>query len=116
MHTGNNTPLAVHIQGLRKSYGSHEVLKGIDLSVNPGEVIAIIGKSGSGKSTLLNLVSGLDRPTSGEYLFKGVHVEALSRDERALLRRRYFGFVFQGFNLLATKRRPPGSAGEAVEV
>ena len=70
-----------------------------------------MGPSGSGKSTAMNTLGCLDRPTTGEYLFKGVHVEALSRDERALLRRRYFGFVFQGFNLLART-----SAQENVEL
>ncbi|MDO8317925.1 ABC transporter ATP-binding protein, partial [Rhodoferax sp.] len=62
---------------------------------------AIMGPSGSGKSTAMNMLGCLDTPTSGEYLFNGVHVETLSRDQRALLRRRYLGFVFQGFNLLA---------------
>jgi putative ABC transport system ATP-binding protein len=60
-----------------------------------------MGASGSGKSTLMNILGCLDVPSAGEYLFRGVHVENLQRDQRALLRRNYFGFVFQGFNLLA---------------
>ena len=63
--------------------------------------MAVMGPSGSGKSTCMNIIGALDTPTYGEYLFQGVHVESLSRDERSLLRRQYFGFVFQGFNLLA---------------
>jgi putative ABC transport system ATP-binding protein len=76
-------------------------LKGIDLTFQAGEFVAIMGPSGSGKSTAMNVLGCLDTPTSGEYLFKGAHVEALKRDQRARLRRRYLGFVFQGFNLLA---------------
>ena len=86
-------------------------LKGIDLSIAQGEFVAIMGPSGSGKSTGMNILGCLDTPTSGEYLFKGVHVERLSRDQRARLRRRYRGFVFQGFNLLART-----SAQENVEL
>ena len=85
--------------------------QGVDLRIAQGDFVAIMGPSGSGKSTAMNTLGCLDRPTTGEYLFKGVHVEALSRDERALLRRRYFGFVFQGFNLLART-----SAQENVEL
>ena len=70
-----------------------------------------MGPSGSGKSTAMNTLGCLDRPTGGQYLFMGAHVESLSRDERARLRRRYFGFVFQGFNLLART-----SAQENVEL
>ncbi len=98
MHTGNITPLAVHIQGLRKSYGSHEVLKGIDLSVNPGEVIAIIGKSGSGKSTLLRCINGLEIFQHGSL---AVQNQALVYQDPAAMRalRQQVGMIFQSFNL-----------------
>jgi putative ABC transport system ATP-binding protein len=88
-----------------RRYGSGEAelmaLKGIDLRIEPGEFVAIMGPSGSGKSTAMNILGCLDTPSAGQYLFKGAHVEQLSRDQRARLRRRYLGFVFQGFNLLA---------------
>jgi putative ABC transport system ATP-binding protein len=86
-------------------------LKRIDLQIAAGEFVAIMGPSGSGKSTAMNILGCLDTPTVGQYLFKGAHVEALSRDQRARLRRRYLGFVFQGFNLLART-----SAQENVEL
>jgi putative ABC transport system ATP-binding protein len=75
-------------------------LRGIDLRVDEGEFVAIMGPSGSGKSTCMNILGCLDTPTAGTYLFQGVDVGKLSRDQRALLRRNYLGFVFQGFNLL----------------
>jgi putative ABC transport system ATP-binding protein len=71
------------------------------MEVAAGDFVAVMGPSGSGKSTMMNILGCLDLPSSGEFLFRGVHVERLDRDERALLRRRYLGFVFQGFNLLA---------------
>ncbi|MFA6262786.1 MAG: ABC transporter ATP-binding protein, partial [Bacteroidia bacterium] len=86
-------------------------LKGIDLDIRAGEFVAIMGPSGSGKSTAMNILGCLDTPAAGQYLFMGHHVEALSRDQRARLRRRYLGFVFQGFNLLART-----SAQENVEL
>src|SRR6059058_3734748 len=76
-------------------------LREVSLELKRGEYVAIMGPSGSGKSTAMNLVGCLDTPTSGEYLFQGVHVECLTRGERARLRRRFMGFVFQGFHLLA---------------
>ncbi len=98
------TPL-IELKAIRKRYGTGEAafdaLKGISLNINRGEFVAIMGPSGSGKSTTMNIIGALDSPTDGEYLFDGVHVESLSRDERAMLRRLYMGFVFQGFNLLA---------------
>lgn len=98
-----------------KKYGAGEseimALHGVDLQITSGEFVAIMGPSGSGKSTAMNILGCLDTPTTGEYLFKGVHVESLSRDQRARLRRRYLGFVFQGFNLLART-----SAQENVEL
>ena len=94
----------IRVAGLGKSYetaaGLFPALKGVDLDVRPGEFIAIMGPSGSGKSTSMNILGCLDTPTSGSYYFRGVDVGTLDRSQRALLRRNYIGFVFQGFNLL----------------
>ena len=110
-----SAPSLIQLQGVSKRYGSGAAeltaLHAIDLSIAAGEFVAIMGPSGSGKSTAMNILGCLDTPSSGQYLFKGVHVEALSRDQRARLRRRYLGFVFQGFNLLART-----SAQENVEL
>jgi putative ABC transport system ATP-binding protein len=108
------TPL-IRLRGVTKVYGSGQAelmaLKGIDLDISAGEFVAIMGPSGSGKSTAMNILGCLDTPDAGQYLFHGAHVETLSRDQRARLRRRYLGFVFQGFNLLART-----SAQENVEL
>jgi putative ABC transport system ATP-binding protein len=110
-----NAPALISLRGVSKRYGSGAselmALKGIDLDIVAGEFVAIMGPSGSGKSTAMNILGCLDSPTAGAYLFKGVHVEELSRDRRARLRRRFLGFVFQGFNLLART-----SAQENVEL
>jgi putative ABC transport system ATP-binding protein len=107
--------LLIQLRGVTKRYGSGVAelmaLKGIDLDIHAGEFVAIMGPSGSGKSTAMNILGCLDTPTGGQYLFKGAHVETLSRDQRARLRRRFLGFVFQGFNLLART-----SAQENVEL
>ncbi|GHH14496.1 macrolide ABC transporter ATP-binding protein [Sphingomonas glacialis] len=88
-----------------KTYGegatAFQALKGIDLDIAQGDFVAVMGASGSGKSTTMNILGCLDVPSGGTFVFKGVHVETLDRDQRALLRRKYLGFVFQGFNLLA---------------
>ena len=95
----------IRLHGITKTYGTgataFQALKSIDLDITRGDFVAVMGPSGSGKSTAMNILGCLDVPTSGEYLFRGHHVETLDRDQRALLRRRYFGFVFQGFNLLS---------------
>jgi putative ABC transport system ATP-binding protein len=95
----------VEFSNVRKHYGSGEslveALAGVDFSVPNGAFVAIMGPSGSGKSTCMNILGCLDVPSSGAYMFKGVDVGALSRKQRARLRRYYLGFVFQGFNLLA---------------
>jgi putative ABC transport system ATP-binding protein len=105
----------IRLQGVTKVYGEGATalaaLRGVNLAVDAGDFVAIMGPSGSGKSTAMNMLGCLDRPTAGAYLFQGVHVESLSRDQRARLRRRHFGFVFQGFNLLART-----SAQENVEL
>ena len=109
------TERLIQLRGITKRYGSGEAalmaLQGIDLDIQAGEFVAIMGPSGSGKSTAMNILGCLDTPSAGQYLFKGAHVEALTRDQRARLRRRYLGFVFQGFNLLART-----SAQENVEL
>jgi len=98
------TPL-IQLQDVSKAYGTGATrllaLKAITLQIDAGEFVAIMGPSGSGKSTAMNIIGCLDTPSSGQYLFKGNHVETLSRDQRARLRRQFLGFVFQGFNLLA---------------
>ncbi len=100
----SDAPL-IRLSGITKTYGrgqaAFQALKGIDLAVEAGEFVAVMGPSGSGKSTVMNILGCLDTPTSGSYEFEGVKVEQLTRNERALLRRNYLGFVFQGFNLLA---------------
>jgi putative ABC transport system ATP-binding protein len=95
----------IELHGVTKQFGEGQAafmaLRGVDLAVQRGEFLAIMGPSGSGKSTAMNILGCLDVPTAGEYVFEGVHVERLDRRQRALLRRRALGFVFQGYNLLA---------------
>jgi putative ABC transport system ATP-binding protein len=95
----------IELQRVSKVYGKGQAavhaLRGIDLSVASGEFVAMMGPSGSGKSTCMNILGCLDTPTQGQYLFDGIDVSELSRNQLALLRRYYIGFVFQGFNLLA---------------
>ena len=104
MSTPAPVPL-IELHGLTKTYGTgdaaFQALKGIDLTVQRGEFVAIMGASGSGKSTLMNVLGCLDTPTAGSYHYQGIAVESLNADERSLLRRYALGFVFQGFNLLA---------------
>ena len=94
----------IEIKEIVKNYQVGSVivraLRSVSVNINRNEYVAIMGPSGSGKSTLMNILGCLDVPTAGSYRFKGMEVESLSRDQRALLRRNYLGFVFQGFNLL----------------
>jgi putative ABC transport system ATP-binding protein len=95
----------IQLSEIRKSYDLGEViveaLRGVSLAIDPGEYVALMGPSGSGKSTLMNTLGCLDRPTGGSYLLDGDEIAKMSRDERARLRNRKIGFVFQNFNLLA---------------
>lgn len=105
----------ISLRNVTKTYGegnaAFQALRGVNLDIHEGEFVAVMGPSGSGKSTTMNILGCLDTPSSGEFLFRGAHVEAMSRSQRALLRRHYLGFVFQGFNLLART-----SAQENVEL
>jgi putative ABC transport system ATP-binding protein len=109
-----STPV-IQINGVKKIYrmGETEVfaLRGVDLTVGAGELLAVMGSSGSGKSTLMNILGCLDIPTAGSYVLDGVRVDGMSRNDLADLRNRKLGFVFQGFNLL-----PRTSAVENVEL
>jgi putative ABC transport system ATP-binding protein len=105
----------IDVKGVTKVYAMGETkvyaLRGVDLQVFPGDMIAIMGSSGSGKSTLMNILGCLDVPTSGRYVLDGVQVDGLDRNKLADLRNQKLGFVFQGFNLLART-----SAAENVEL
>ena len=98
------TPV-IELAEVTKVYGEGEgevrALRGIDLSIHAGEFVAVMGPSGSGKSTCMNILGCLDTPSAGAYRFLGVAVGDMNADQRALLRRNYLGFVFQGFNLLS---------------
>ncbi|PJI85951.1 putative ABC transport system ATP-binding protein [Yoonia maricola] len=111
----NARPPLIELCDITRVYGMGEAevhaLDGVTLRIETGEFVAIMGPSGSGKSTALNVLGFLDRPTSGAYNFHGTDVANLNRDQRALLRRNYLGFVFQGYNLL-----PRMSAMQNVEL
>ncbi len=113
--TAAAAPPLIELADVSRVYGSGEAevraLDHVDLVIGQGEFVAIMGPSGSGKSTARNTSGLLDRPSSGRFLFNGVEVQGLDRDSRALLRRHFLGFVFQGFNLL-----PRTSALENVEL
>lgn len=99
-----NSKTIIEFKNIVKTYGVGDAqthaLNGVNLSIKEGEFVAIMGASGSGKSTAMNMIGCLDKPTSGEYLFNGINVENLNRNQMALLRRNFLGFVFQSFNLL----------------
>ncbi len=101
---GFKTPL-IELRSVTKVYGAGSAavhaLAGVDLAIDDGEFVAIMGPSGSGKSTAMNIIGCLDTPTSGDYFLSGIEVGRLERNQRALIRRHLLGFVFQGFNLLA---------------
>lgn len=105
----------IRLTDITRVYGSGEAevraLDGVSFDIYPGEFVSVMGPSGSGKSTAMNVLGCLDSPSSGGYLFNGVDVAALNHDQRALLRRHYLGFIFQGYNLL-----PRTSALQNVEL
>jgi putative ABC transport system ATP-binding protein len=111
----DQTGALIQLRNISRVYGMGEAkvtaLDGIDLDIRKGEFVAIMGPSGSGKSTAMNVIGCLDVPTGGTYHFNGVEVAHLTQDQRALLRRHYLGFVFQGYNLL-----PRTSALQNVEL
>ena len=100
----DNRQTIIELQNVTKTYGCDQAvmqaLRGINLKIEKGDFVAIMGPSGSGKSTCLNILGCLDTPTEGNYLFNGIKVNELNNNQRAQLRRSYLGFVFQGFNLL----------------
>jgi len=110
-----DAPPLIVLEGVRRIYGEGDsevrALDGVNLVIERGEFVMVMGSSGSGKSTCMNMLGCLDKPTSGSYRFLGVDVGSLDRDALALLRRHYLGFVFQSFNLL-----PRTSALENVEL
>lgn len=99
-----DSPSLMELKGVTKTYGkgaaAMHALQGVDLCIKKGEFVAVMGPSGSGKSTCMNILGCLDTLTDGHYFFKDIEVGSLTRNQRALLRRHYLGFVFQGFNLL----------------
>jgi putative ABC transport system ATP-binding protein len=105
----------IRVEGLRRVYSTGktqvQALRGVDLTIDRGEMVAIMGASGSGKSTMMNILGCLDQPTDGRYLLDGVRVDGLSRNALADIRNTKIGFVFQGFNLL-----PRTSALDNVEL
>lgn len=115
MKNASIEPPLIEFRAVTKVYGSGaaavHALAGVDLRIEAGEFVAIMGPSGSGKSTAMNIIGCLDTPTSGDYLLKGIDVGRLARNQRALIRRHLIGFVFQGFNLLART-----TAAENVEL
>jgi len=104
-HRAAAAPPLIELCGVTRTYGSgaaaFQALAGVDLRIDAGEFVAVMGPSGSGKSTLMNILGCLDTPTTGSYRFDGMDIGALTREQRALLRRYRIGFVFQGYNLLA---------------
>ena len=94
------TPTALDCRGLRKTYGTRTVLQNLDLQLQAGEYVAIMGESGVGKSTFLNLVAGLDHADQGELLIDGIPAHTLTDEAATLLRRQKLGFIFQAFHLL----------------
>jgi putative ABC transport system ATP-binding protein len=100
-----NQKYIIELNNVKKVYGTGQAavtaLQGINLTVEKGDFVAVMGPSGSGKSTCLNILGCLDMPSDGDYIFKDIYVNKLNRNQRARLRRYYLGFVFQGFNLLS---------------
>ena len=100
----SETPVLVQLSGVSKTYGDHMVkaLSNVDLTIAPGEFVALMGPSGCGKSTLLNIIGGIDRPTHGTVMFEHLDLLSAKDEELTTLRRTKVGFIFQFFNLLTT--------------
>ena len=90
----------LYISGIGKRFGGRAVFNAVDLRIGPGEYVAVVGESGAGKSTLLNIIAGLEPADAGEVLFENIKLDSLGDDERSILRRDKFGFVFQAFHVL----------------
>lgn len=97
-----SNPMIISATDLNKTFGSLQVVKGVNLEMKKGEFLSIVGKSGSGKTTLLSLLSGLERPSSGRVTLNGQDITNSSEEELALLRREVVGFIFQSFHLIPT--------------
>lgn len=99
------TRALIHVENVTRTFGegaaAFQALRGVSFGVEQREFVAVMGASGSGKSTMMNILGCLDTASSGRFLFNGVEVQSLDKTQRAMLRRRYIGFVFQGFNLLS---------------
>ena len=105
-HASNLPMPIITTRNLFKQFGTGdvavEVLRGVDLTIESGEFVAVMGPSGSGKSTLMSIIGGIEPPTSGQVILDGVDMANLSDDQRTVMRRRKIGFVFQAFNLIPT--------------
>ena len=91
---------SVRLRGMRKTYGDTPVIKGVDLDIEEGQLVAIVGPSGSGKSTMLNMITGIDHPTGGQVVINGVNIYKMNESQRALWRGKNLGIVFQFFQRL----------------
>ena len=115
METNDNRKVVIELQDVKRDFmvGDETVhaLRGVSFKIYEGEFVTIMGKSGSGKSTLLNQLGCLDTPSSGEYLLDGISVRTMSKSQRAILRNRKIGFIFQNYNLL-----PKTTSVENVEL
>ena len=100
--TTKNDDVLIKVEGLHKIYGDFHALNGINEEIHKGEVVVVVGPSGSGKSTMLNMLAGLEKPTKGEIVIAGQHLEKMNENQLVKFRREHVGFIFQSFNLQGT--------------